>query len=1592
MYEKRGVWIVVTLFLVLLGLGFLAFFSETRGITGAVLGVQPVEEVASAIEVTIPQPSAEPTENVSPSTDSETVTAPHSNISEENTAKPAAALGESSPTVSEEQPKSSSGSLAPATIGITAEATSTTCGTVSANLNIAANITFSTDSDINACLNVTASNIIINGTGFAIISNGTGYGINISGGVQNVTIKNLLILNFTRGIYVSRGSSLSTNHTFFNNTITPANISTTYGILMGFVARNNISLNTITINGDSSYGLVFQPSVNNTIFSNNITMTGSTDIGFWITWAGDPDTSSANNTFISNKIRAYGSSSTGVDLRHNQNSNFSFNEIVITGLSGIGLSFAGTTPSTNISFLWNNVTAGTGVEIADSGNITIGLNNFTTPPGVVDHAYGAVFRATGSGMLVTDILLFANDFTLSTNATNDMYGLRIIRGTFGINSSYNDFSLSGGVGYGMYFGQSENNSISFNNLTVSNSTNLGIYLSMGIPGLPGAESPASSYNNVSKNRITTPDATAVIIFSGNNFFSENNITGSQTGFVVSGNSSIFEKNALFNNSVAYSFINRTSFNNFTLEKISNSSTAGILISSSSANGCGTNIFRDSTFANNTLDLSLVLGQDCNITFINSSVTKNKLSVYAGGKAYVKWYIVANVTTPNSLAIPNATVTALNSLSDVEDAQSTDSGGRARLEVTEFYKTNQINYFITPSTVLAKKNNYTHNQTSIDLTNSTGGAVNLSLTEITCGSSIFADVDFGNNFTCVGLAFTIGANNLVINGTNITITGNGGSIGFNVSGRNNITIIGATIWNFTNGIYLELSNASQIKNVKIINNSRGLVFNSSNNNNVWDSTFANNSVHSIFAVNDGGTNNSLINVSILLDNITVSGTAVVFLKWYVTVNATYNGSLPLPNANVSGFFNDTQSLEDSVTTGSNGLGRLTLTELKKNSSGITYKTPHNITLSFASVSGSGINFTYVNLTVNNNTDVNLSLTLNCTVPVSGANALTSSTTFCPGTFSTTGAVAVSFDANNIVLTCDQTVLKSSSSEQGFTMSRVKNITAIGCTLKNYRYYGVFLSGSSNITLINLNVSSDTSSPYNGVYCQDSPALTINHSRFSNPNSDTVFIEQISCNNSFLFNNTLTGTTGTGIELKSSHNAVVKNNTFKGLATAIALRSADTLYLHAFSGAITAIYYQTSSNNSFFYNNFSGNSFNYIYTNTTPITETNFFNTTTSSGPQGNAYSDYCDKGSDTGSDGYADTGQNATEWPYSANISSKITDAVANNGGIIDYGPRIISCAASDVFLGSSGGGATTATTAAPAAAAAAPAPPAGFITEQQVRAEEFFSPEETKRFLTTEKKEVTSSGGVTRVTVLLKNTGEKKMLFSPEIFQEIEDPFFIITKKTVAFEGSFFDWMTGISLSKDKIAERLLKATIQNPEEIVLNPGETIEKTIELREGLVSPRQIKIKFTTFGETVFEQEIEKKREVVSGTAIDVDSQNNHIDIYAVIVPEMLSKKTNEPSSPGLPMVTAGVVVSPVSTEKDNYYLELNLNKKETARSTKRMAYTDLYGPYTIREDRPLVFAQQFSYNPALYKGAYSFEMKVYRADHIVVENAFDILLE
>ena len=109
------------------------------------------------------------------------------------------------------------------------------------------------------------------------------------------------------------------------------------------------------------------------------------------------------------------------------------------------------------------------------------------------------------------------------------------------------------------------------------------------------------------------------------------------------------------------------------------------------------------------------------------------------------------------------------------------------------------------------------------------------------------------------------------------------------------------------------------------------------------------------------------------------------------------------------------------------------------------------------------------------------------------------------------------------------------------------------------------------------------------------------------------------------------------------------------------------------------------------------------------------------------------------------------------------------------------------------------------------------------------------------------------------------MLLLPQLLQDYDDPFFIITRKTLGFEDSLFDQMSGMAYSENTISGRLLNARIKNDERIVLEPGEKKETVIEIDEDFKIPRQIKVQFTTLGEVVYEEEVQQK--AFSGTAID-----------------------------------------------------------------------------------------------------------------------------
>lgn len=123
-----------------------------------------------------------------------------------------------------------------------------------------------TDDIFDTTIVIAKSNITLDGNGHTLQGVGTGCGINITAsqysptGASNVTIQNINIKNFTRGVYF--------NATSYNQVLR-SNITNNYeGIRIDLSHHNTFSLNNLASN---SRGLWFDNSLTNTIHENNIT-------------------------------------------------------------------------------------------------------------------------------------------------------------------------------------------------------------------------------------------------------------------------------------------------------------------------------------------------------------------------------------------------------------------------------------------------------------------------------------------------------------------------------------------------------------------------------------------------------------------------------------------------------------------------------------------------------------------------------------------------------------------------------------------------------------------------------------------------------------------------------------------------------------------------------------------------------------------------------------------------------------------------------------------------------------------------------------------------------------------------------------------------------------------------------------------------------------------------------------------------------------------------------------------------------------------------------------------------------------------------
>jgi len=241
------------------------------------------------------------------------------------------------------------------------------------------NITYTFTANINDEIVVERDNVVVDGTGHTVQGTGSGTGIALSSR-RNVTIKNMEIHAFNRGIYLDSssnsiisGNNITDNnwhgiylHNSSSNTISGNNITDNnwHGIYLHNSSSNTISGNNITDKPSWNYGILLDESSNNAIFNNNI---GNVWAGILLCMQSNP---SSNNSISRNNIR---NNYYGVWLNLSSFNNVSGN--TITG-NDYGIRFYYYSENNSISE--NNITANKkgAIWFYSSSNNSIYHNNF----------------------------------------------------------------------------------------------------------------------------------------------------------------------------------------------------------------------------------------------------------------------------------------------------------------------------------------------------------------------------------------------------------------------------------------------------------------------------------------------------------------------------------------------------------------------------------------------------------------------------------------------------------------------------------------------------------------------------------------------------------------------------------------------------------------------------------------------------------------------------------------------------------------------------------------------------------------------------------------------------------------------------------------------------------------------------------------------------------------------------------------------------------------------------------------------------------------------------------------------------------------
>jgi parallel beta-helix repeat protein len=372
-----------------------------------------------------------------------------------------------------------------------------------------------TDDIFDRTIVVARSNIILDGNGYTLQGLGTGCGINITvsqyapmPGINNVTITNINIKNFTRGIYF--------NSTSFN-TLSRANITNNYeGIRLEKGRSNTFSENNI-INNSRGFWLQHS-SNNNNISGNNIS--DNEDFGIMLQ-------ESSNNIILKNTM--INNTNGAVELEvYCLNNIICLNNITQGGI-GLGSYSDG-----------NNITKNTllydGLFIDNSYQNKVENNTVNGKPIVcyedksdltVEEDVGQVLIIRCNRMRVENLSISNVDYCIMLEATSNT----IIKG--------NNLTANG---YGMWLSSSSNTSVVENHIAnggqcieiegslggnfVSGNSLINSSCGIGVVGFSMFDRPLPFRSMIVSNNIAN-NTNGLVMWEALNWgIAENNITGS----------------------------------------------------------------------------------------------------------------------------------------------------------------------------------------------------------------------------------------------------------------------------------------------------------------------------------------------------------------------------------------------------------------------------------------------------------------------------------------------------------------------------------------------------------------------------------------------------------------------------------------------------------------------------------------------------------------------------------------------------------------------------------------------------------------------------------------------------------------------------------------------------------------------------------------------------------------------------------------------------------------------------------------------------------------------------------------------------------